>query len=116
MGITFWDTANVYQHGTSEELVGRAIKRYSRREDIVLATKVWGKVHDGLHRRTGSVPQGDPRTRTFSRDHPGSDTANTSGLGHPGASPHPAGRRSPLGRVQRRSEVAAAVAKSAAIP
>jgi aryl-alcohol dehydrogenase-like predicted oxidoreductase len=37
----------VYQHGTSEELVGRAIKRYSRREDIVLATKVFGKMHDG---------------------------------------------------------------------
>ena len=47
MGITFWDTANVYQQGTSEELVGRAIKRYSRRQDIVLATKVFGKMHDG---------------------------------------------------------------------
>jgi len=47
LGITFWDTANVYQAGTSEEVVGRAIKRYSRREDIVLATKVFGKMHDG---------------------------------------------------------------------
>jgi len=47
LGITFWDTANVYQNGTSEELVGRAIKRYSRREDIVLATKVRGRMHDG---------------------------------------------------------------------
>ena len=47
LGITFWDTANTYQAGTAEELVGRAIKRYSRREDIVLATKVWGKMHDG---------------------------------------------------------------------
>src|SRR5829696_9751964 len=47
LGITFWDTANAYQAGTSEELVGRAIKRYSRREDIVLATKVFGKMHDG---------------------------------------------------------------------
>ena len=47
LGITFWDTANVYQLGTSEELVGRAITRYSRREDIVLATKVSGKMHDG---------------------------------------------------------------------
>ena len=46
-GITLWDTSNNYQHGTSEELVGRAIKRYSRREDIVLATKVFGKMHDG---------------------------------------------------------------------
>ncbi|AEE44592.1 aldo/keto reductase [Cellulomonas fimi] len=47
VGVTFWDTANVYQGGTSEEFVGRAIQRYSRREDIVLATKVHGKMHDG---------------------------------------------------------------------
>jgi 1-deoxyxylulose-5-phosphate synthase len=47
LGITFWDTANVYQAGTSEEVVGRAIRRYSRREDIVLATKVFGRMHDG---------------------------------------------------------------------
>lgn len=47
LGITFWDTANVYQAGTSEEFVGRAITEYSRREDIVLATKVRGKMHDG---------------------------------------------------------------------
>src|SRR3954468_6762050 len=47
LGITFWDTANSYQLGTSEEVVGRAITRHSRREDIVLATKVWGKMHDG---------------------------------------------------------------------
>jgi aryl-alcohol dehydrogenase-like predicted oxidoreductase len=47
LGITFWDTANVYSAGTSEEFVGRAIRRYSRREDIVLATKVHGKMHDG---------------------------------------------------------------------
>jgi aryl-alcohol dehydrogenase-like predicted oxidoreductase len=46
-GVTFWDTANVYQNGTSEEFVGRAIRKYSRREDIVLATKVHGKMHDG---------------------------------------------------------------------
>ena len=47
LGITFWDTANVYQAGTSEAVVGRAIKRYSRREDVVLATKVFGRMHDG---------------------------------------------------------------------
>lgn len=47
LGVTFWDTANVYQGGTSEEFVGRAITRFSRREDIVLATKVSGKIHDG---------------------------------------------------------------------
>jgi aryl-alcohol dehydrogenase-like predicted oxidoreductase len=47
LGVTFWDTANVYQGGTSEEFVGRAISRFSRREEIVLATKVSGKMHDG---------------------------------------------------------------------
>jgi aryl-alcohol dehydrogenase-like predicted oxidoreductase len=47
LGITFWDTSNNYQAGTSEEVVGRAIRRYSRREDIVLATKVFGRMHDG---------------------------------------------------------------------
>lgn len=47
LGITFWDTANVYQAGTSEEIVGRAITRFSSREEIVLATKVRGKMHDG---------------------------------------------------------------------
>lgn len=47
LGVTFWDTANVYQGGTSEEFVGRAINRFSRREDVVLATKVSGKMHDG---------------------------------------------------------------------
>lgn len=46
-GVTFWDTANVYQGGTSEEFVGRAISRFSRREDVVLATKVSGKMHEG---------------------------------------------------------------------
>jgi aryl-alcohol dehydrogenase-like predicted oxidoreductase len=47
LGITFWDTANSYQKGTSEEVVGRAVRRFSRRDDIVLATKVFGRMHDG---------------------------------------------------------------------
>lgn len=47
LGITFWDTANVYQAGTSEEIVGRAITRFSSREEIVPATKVRGKMHGG---------------------------------------------------------------------
>jgi len=46
-GITFWDTANAYGYGTSEEIVGRAIRNYNRREDVVLATKVFVKMHDG---------------------------------------------------------------------
>ncbi|GLY29909.1 aldo/keto reductase [Kineosporia sp. NBRC 101731] len=47
LGITFWDTANVYHHGTSEEFTGRALKKYARRDDIVLATKVFFPVHEG---------------------------------------------------------------------
>jgi aryl-alcohol dehydrogenase-like predicted oxidoreductase len=47
LGITFWDTANVYGAGTSEEIVGHAIKTYTHREDIVLATKLNGKMSDG---------------------------------------------------------------------
>jgi len=47
LGITLWDTANVYGIGSSEEIVGRAIKKYSRRDDIVLATKVHFPMHEG---------------------------------------------------------------------
>ena len=47
LGITFWDTANVYGVGTSEEIVGRAIKKYTTREQIVLATKQFWPMHEG---------------------------------------------------------------------
>lgn len=47
LGINFFDTANVYSAGTSEEFTGRALKEYSKREEIVLATKVNGRMHDG---------------------------------------------------------------------
>jgi len=47
LGINFLDTANVYSNGSSEEIVGRAIRDYGRREDIVLATKVHGRTRPG---------------------------------------------------------------------
>ena len=47
LGITFWDTANGYNAGTSEEAVGRALKEFTRRDDIVVATKVFFPVHSG---------------------------------------------------------------------
>jgi aryl-alcohol dehydrogenase-like predicted oxidoreductase len=47
LGITFWDTANVYGLGSSEEIVGRALTKFTRREDVVLATKVFFRMHDG---------------------------------------------------------------------
>ncbi len=46
-GVTFLDTANVYSDGSSEEIVGRAVKEFSRREDVVLATKVHGRMRPG---------------------------------------------------------------------
>jgi len=47
LGINFFDTANVYSDGTSEEIVGRALKDFVRREDVVLATKVNGRMRPG---------------------------------------------------------------------
>ena len=46
-GINFFDTANVYSIGRSEEIVGKALVDYANREEIVLATKVHGQMHEG---------------------------------------------------------------------
>jgi 1-deoxyxylulose-5-phosphate synthase len=47
LGINFFDTANVYSDGTSEEILGRALQEFTRREDVVIATKVHGRVRPG---------------------------------------------------------------------
>src|SRR3954463_1644394 len=46
-GVNFFDTANVYSDGTSEEIVGRALADFARRDEIVLATKVHGRMAEG---------------------------------------------------------------------
>jgi 1-deoxyxylulose-5-phosphate synthase len=46
-GINFFDTANVYSDGTSEEILGRALKDFSRREEVVIATKLNGRMRPG---------------------------------------------------------------------
>jgi 1-deoxyxylulose-5-phosphate synthase len=46
-GINFFDTANVYSLGTSEEILGRALKDFARREEVVIATKVNGRMRPG---------------------------------------------------------------------
>jgi aryl-alcohol dehydrogenase-like predicted oxidoreductase len=46
-GITFFDTANVYSDGTSEEILGRALRDFARREDVVVATKVYSRMRPG---------------------------------------------------------------------
>jgi 1-deoxyxylulose-5-phosphate synthase len=47
LGINFFDTANVYSAGTSEEIVGRALRDFANREEIVIATKVHGAMRKG---------------------------------------------------------------------
>src|SRR6478736_9527977 len=47
LGINFFDTANVYSAGSSEEIVGRALGEFANRDEIVLATKVHGRMHEG---------------------------------------------------------------------
>jgi aryl-alcohol dehydrogenase-like predicted oxidoreductase len=46
-GINFFDTANVYSDGTSEEIVGRLLKEMIPRHEVVIATKVHGRMHKG---------------------------------------------------------------------
>ncbi|MCU1543951.1 MAG: alcohol dehydrogenase [Microbacteriaceae bacterium] len=50
-GINFFDTANVYSAGSSEEIMGRALAEYADRDEIVVATKVHGAMSDGPNKR-----------------------------------------------------------------
>jgi 1-deoxyxylulose-5-phosphate synthase len=47
LGINFFDTANTYSDGTSEEIVGRALRDFAKREEIVIATKVFYPMREG---------------------------------------------------------------------
>ena len=51
LGINFFDTANTYSDGTSEEIVGRALRDFARREDVVIATKVFFPMRPGANAR-----------------------------------------------------------------
>ncbi len=46
-GINFFDTANVYSAGSSEEILGRALAEFARREEVVIATKVFNRMRPG---------------------------------------------------------------------
>jgi aryl-alcohol dehydrogenase-like predicted oxidoreductase len=48
-GINFFDTANVYSDGSSEEITGRALKDFARRDDVVIATKVHGRMREAAN-------------------------------------------------------------------
>lgn len=49
LGINFFDMANVYSDGTSEEIVGRALKDFAKREEVVIATKVHGRMRPDVN-------------------------------------------------------------------
>jgi aryl-alcohol dehydrogenase-like predicted oxidoreductase len=51
LGINFFDTANVYSFGASEEITGRALREYGKREDVVIATKVFNVMRPGPNGR-----------------------------------------------------------------
>ena len=71
-GINFFDTANMYSNGVSEELTGKLLKEYTRREEVVIATKVFFHVsdtdmsYDAASAKRSSSP---PNTSGLSRKH-----------------------------------------------
>src|SRR3954471_4963399 len=50
-GVNFFDTANVYSDGTSEEIVGRALRDFATRDAVVIATKVHGRMRSDANGR-----------------------------------------------------------------
>lgn len=49
LGVNFFDTANVYAYGSSEEILGRALKDFANRDQVVIATKVFSKMREGAN-------------------------------------------------------------------
>src|SRR5262249_61234291 len=47
LGVNFFDTANIYSDGMSEEILGRALKEFARREEVVIATKMFFPMRTG---------------------------------------------------------------------
>ena len=47
LGINFFDTANVYSYGDSEKILGSGIKKYAKRDEVVIATKVYSEMRKG---------------------------------------------------------------------
>jgi aryl-alcohol dehydrogenase-like predicted oxidoreductase len=51
LGINFFDTANVYSYGASEQITGRALRDFARRDEVVIATKVFSVMRPGPNGR-----------------------------------------------------------------
>ena len=65
-GINFFDTADMYSQGASEEVLGRALKEFARRDEVVIATKVFNPMGPGAERArpvAQAHPGGDRRAR-----------------------------------------------------
>lgn len=73
LGINFFDTANVYSDGSSEEIVGRALRDFARRDEVVLATKVNGTMSPGPNgsglSRKAIMTEIDASLRRLGTDH-----------------------------------------------
>ena len=51
LGVIYFDTANVYSYGASEEITGRALRDFAKREDVVITTKLWNAMRPGPNGR-----------------------------------------------------------------
>jgi 1-deoxyxylulose-5-phosphate synthase len=73
LGIVFFDTANVYSDGTSEEILGRALRDFARRDEVVIATKVHGRMRPGPNggglSRKAIMAEIDASLRRLGTDH-----------------------------------------------
>ena len=67
LGINFFDTANVYSHGTSEEFLGRAIREYTSRDKVVIATKVY--FNEGKLSKQGILTSVDESLKRLGTDY-----------------------------------------------
>jgi aryl-alcohol dehydrogenase-like predicted oxidoreductase len=72
-GVTFFDTANVYSGGSSEEILGRALADFTTREEVVVATKVYGRMRPGPNgaglSRRAVLAEVDNSLRRLGMDH-----------------------------------------------
>jgi len=73
LGITTFDTANVYSAGSSEEIVGQLVRELTSREDVIIATKVYGRMRPGPHgaglSRTAILREVDDSLRRLGTDY-----------------------------------------------
>jgi aryl-alcohol dehydrogenase (NADP+) len=74
LGITTWDTANMYSDGSSEEIVGTMVRELTRREDVVIATKVYmpmrpGRPNGGGLSRAAIMTEVDASLRRLGTDY-----------------------------------------------